>query len=108
MTCLSNCDLVPQIYRISVKNRSTSLTHFIECFQNFQQGGSPSPFDRNLATTLASTATRWIVEKAEANVTDGKVVTGDKDSAVLLGLCRRAKLFLPVQVNWILLLNTSF
>ena len=35
-------------------------------------------------------------------------MTGDKDSAVLLGLCRRAKLFLPVQVKWILLFDTFF
>jgi len=40
----------------------------------FQQGGSPSPFDRNLATDLAGTAFHWLAEKAEANLTDeGKV-----------------------------------
>jgi hypothetical protein len=31
----------------------------------------------------------WIIEKAEANITDGKVKTSDKDSAVLLGLRTR-------------------
>ncbi len=48
---------------------------------------------------MAASSTTWITEKAEANLIDGKVVTGDKDSAVLLGLSRRAKLFLPVQVK---------
>ena len=48
---------------------------------------------------MAASAITWITEKAEANLIDGKVVTGDKDSAVLLGICRRAKLFLPVQVK---------
>jgi 6-phosphofructokinase 1 len=66
----------------------------------FQQGGSPSPFDRNLATDLAGTAFRWLAEKAEDNLTeDGSVVTGDKDSAVLLGLRKRVKQFTPVQVS---------
>ena len=48
---------------------------------------------------MAASALTWITEKAEANLIDGKVVTGDKDSAVLLGISRRAKLFLPVQVK---------
>ena len=31
----------------------------------------------------------WMIEKACANLTDGKVTTSDKDSAVLLGLRTR-------------------
>ena len=40
-------------------------------------------------STLICFLFSWIVEKAEANLTDGKVVTSDKDSAVLLGLRTR-------------------
>lgn len=56
---------------------------------HMQQGGSPTPYDRNLGTKMAAKAFNWIVEKAEANLTDGRVVTSDKDSAVLLGLRTR-------------------
>jgi len=58
-----------------------------------QQGGSPTPFDRNLGTKMAAKAFNWIVEKAETNLSDGKVTTGDKDSAVLLGLRTRSYQF---------------
>jgi 6-phosphofructokinase 1 len=54
-----------------------------------QQGGSPSPFDRNFGTEMAAKATVWLVEKAEANLIDGQVVTNDPETAVLLGLCKK-------------------
>lgn len=64
---------------------------------HMQQGGSPSPFDRNMGTELAAKATHWIVQKAEANLYNGKVITQDKDSATLLGIQKRSQHFLPVQ-----------
>lgn len=65
---------------------------------HMQQGGSPSPYDRNLGTKMAAKAFNWIVEKAEANLSsEGKVVTSDRDSAVLLGLRTRQYQFQPVQ-----------
>ena len=65
---------------------------------HMQQGGTPSPFDRNLGTKMASKATNWMVEMAEGNLNpEGKVVTNGPDSAVLLGLRRAANPFTPVQ-----------
>ncbi len=46
-----------------------------ETESNSIQGGSPSPFDRNMGTELAAKATHWIVQKAEANLYNGKVIT---------------------------------
>jgi hypothetical protein len=41
-----------------------------------------------------------MAEKAEDSLArEGKVVTADKDSAVLLGLRKRVKKFLPLQVD---------
>jgi hypothetical protein len=37
-------------------------------------------------------------QKAEANLYDSKVITQDKDSAVLLGIQKRSHQFWPVQV----------
>jgi hypothetical protein len=34
--------------------------------------------------------TRWIVEKGEDNQVGDKVITYDSESAVVLGLCRKA------------------
>ena len=56
---------------------------------HMQQGGSPSPFDRNFGTEMAAKATVWLVEKAESNLQDGQVIANDPDTAVLLGLCRK-------------------
>jgi len=54
----------------------------------------------HLATHLAGTAFKWMAEKAEDSLArEGKVVTADKDSAVLLGLRKRVKKFLPLQVD---------
>ena len=35
---------------------------------HMQQGGSPSPFDRNLGTELAAKATHWIVQVILSNM----------------------------------------
>jgi len=58
-----------------------------------QQGGSPSPFDRNLGTKMAAKAFGWILETAEGALINGKVVTTSKDTAVLLGLRTRVYQF---------------
>ena len=97
------------IWKLQAYLQSTSLPIYKFCnLIEFQQGGSPSPFDRNLATDLAGTAFRWLAEKAGDNLTeDGLVVTGDKDSAVLLGLRKRVKQFLPVQVRLLPLIRND-
>lgn len=56
-----------------------------------QQGGSPSPFDRNLGTKMAAKAADWLINR----IKDGD---GSKpDSAALLGLIRRQYKFTPLQ-----------
>ena len=54
---------------------------------HMQQGGYPSPFDRNMATKMALKAYRWIKEQVESNIKgDGTMMADKKTSAVLLGM----------------------
>lgn len=63
-----------------------------------QQGGSPTPFDRNLGTKLAAKAVDWMVEKLSQSIQpDGTVRTSAPDSAVMLGIVKRHYAYTPVQ-----------
>ena len=68
---------------------------------HMQQGGKPSPFDRNMGTKMASKAFKWLIEQLEMpNVfdpTSSKVYTKDKNSVCLLGLRSRSYQFQPLQ-----------
>ena len=68
---------------------------------HMQQGGKPSPFDRNMGTKMASKAFKWLIEQLETpNVFDpstSKVYTKDKNSVCLLGLRSRSYQFQPLQ-----------
>uniref|UniRef100_A0A5S6QA40 ATP-dependent 6-phosphofructokinase n=1 Tax=Trichuris muris TaxID=70415 RepID=A0A5S6QA40_TRIMR len=62
-----------------------------------QQGGSPTPFDRNLATRMAAHAVETLVSKAREGVQPNGTVYSDKlDSAVLLGMKDRRTQCIPV------------
>ncbi|XP_028819701.1 ATP-dependent 6-phosphofructokinase, platelet type isoform X4 [Denticeps clupeoides] len=65
---------------------------------HMQQGGAPSPFDRNFGTKIAAKAMQWISKKlAETYRQDeGRVFANTEDSACLLGMRRRALIFQPV------------
>lgn len=57
---------------------------------HMQQGGYPSPFDRNMGTKMAAKANVWMSEQIAANLkSDGKTVDANgKDTACLLGMRR--------------------
>lgn len=61
-----------------------------------QQGGSPTPFDRNLGTKMGSKAVEWFSEQLKKNTdADGKVTAMDDDSAVMIGIVRQHYKFTP-------------
>ncbi|KRY66908.1 6-phosphofructokinase, partial [Trichinella pseudospiralis] len=63
-----------------------------------QQGGSATPFDRNLATRMAAHAVEFLVGKCrEFLQADGRVFTNTPDSAVLLGMQARRSQATPIQ-----------
>jgi len=63
-----------------------------------QQGGSPSPFDRNLGTKLAAKAAEWLVDKlVQTTLPGGNICADQPDSAVMLGIIKRNYSYTPVQ-----------
>ncbi|XP_026875810.2 ATP-dependent 6-phosphofructokinase, platelet type isoform X6 [Electrophorus electricus] len=63
---------------------------------HMQQGGAPSPFDRNFGTKIAAKAMQWISKKLQESYRQGRVFANTEDSACLLGMRRRALVFQPV------------
>jgi len=63
-----------------------------------QQGGWPSPFDRNVATKMASKTVNWLVEQlTHCASMDRSVHAEDPSTATLLGMRTRTYKFQPVQ-----------
>ncbi|XP_059200051.1 ATP-dependent 6-phosphofructokinase, platelet type-like isoform X2 [Centropristis striata] len=63
---------------------------------HMQQGGAPSPFDRNFGTKIAAKAMQWITRTLKESYKGGRVFANSEDTACLLGMRRRALVFQPV------------
>ncbi|KAK2839693.1 hypothetical protein Q5P01_013433 [Channa striata] len=63
---------------------------------HLQQGGVPSPFDRNFGTKLGVRAIQWLSEKLTENFQQGRVLANAPDTACVLGLNRKVISFTPV------------
>ncbi|XP_041421200.1 uncharacterized protein LOC379632 isoform X11 [Xenopus laevis] len=63
---------------------------------HMQQGGAPSPFDRNFGTKISAKAVQWISKKLKETYRNGRVFANTDDSVCLLGMRRRNLLFQPV------------
>jgi len=65
---------------------------------HMQQGGYPSPFDRNVGTKMAAKTVTWLIEQlTHCAARDGTVHAEDPSTATLLGMRTRAYRFQPVQ-----------
>jgi len=65
---------------------------------HMQEGGRPSPFDRNFATKMASECAARLIEQIQKyKKPDGTVYTNEPESATLLGVLRQKSVFTPVQ-----------
>ncbi|XP_020741517.2 ATP-dependent 6-phosphofructokinase, platelet type isoform X1 [Odocoileus virginianus] len=62
---------------------------------HMQQGGAPSPFDRNFGTKISARAMQWISSKLRESAGKGKKFLSD-DSVCVLGISKRKLLFQPV------------
>ncbi|XP_009069149.1 PREDICTED: ATP-dependent 6-phosphofructokinase, platelet type isoform X1 [Acanthisitta chloris] len=65
---------------------------------HMQQGGAPSPFDRNFGTKISAKAMQWISKKLKETYRKegGKIFANNDDSVCLLGMRRRNLVFQPV------------
>ncbi|XP_047376332.1 ATP-dependent 6-phosphofructokinase, platelet type isoform X2 [Sciurus carolinensis] len=62
---------------------------------HMQQGGVPSPFDRNFGTKISARAMQWITSKLKESHSKGKKCVTD-DCICVLGISKRDVLFQPV------------
>uniref|UniRef100_A0A3P8X271 6-phosphofructokinase n=1 Tax=Cynoglossus semilaevis TaxID=244447 RepID=A0A3P8X271_CYNSE len=63
---------------------------------HMQQGGAPSPFDRNFGSKVAAKSMQWITQSLQESYKGGRVFANSEESACLLGMRRRALVFQPV------------
>jgi 6-phosphofructokinase 1 len=62
-----------------------------------QQGGCPTPFDRNMGTKMAAKAVEWMIDQLKKNQQpDGSVLANTNESAVMIGIVRRQYRYTPL------------
>ncbi|KAF4514246.1 UNVERIFIED_CONTAM: hypothetical protein B566_EDAN019536 [Ephemera danica] len=85
------------IYRLYTEEGKGLFSARCNILGHMQQGGSPTPFDRNMGTKLAAKAVDWMIDQLKKNVKpDGSVVATSDDSAVMIGIVRRQYKFTPL------------
>uniref|UniRef100_A0A8C5F295 6-phosphofructokinase type B n=1 Tax=Gopherus evgoodei TaxID=1825980 RepID=A0A8C5F295_9SAUR len=68
----------------------------INVLGHLQQGGAPTPFDRNYGTKLGVKAMLWMSEKLQEAYRKGRVFANSADSACVIGLRKKTVAFSPV------------
>uniref|UniRef100_A0A8C0HPI2 6-phosphofructokinase type A n=1 Tax=Buteo japonicus TaxID=224669 RepID=A0A8C0HPI2_9AVES len=65
---------------------------------HMQQGGTPTPFDRNFGTKMGAKAVAWITGKIKECSRHGgcRIFANTADSACLLGMRKRSLVFQPI------------
>ncbi|XP_059484289.1 ATP-dependent 6-phosphofructokinase isoform X2 [Neocloeon triangulifer] len=85
------------IYRLYSEEGKGLFSARSNVLGHMQQGGSPSPFDRNMGTKMGSKAVEWMIEKLkETTQPDGSVNATSPDTAVLMGVVERQYRFTPL------------
>ncbi|CAG5120402.1 unnamed protein product [Candidula unifasciata] len=86
------------VSRLFAEEGFPTFTTRMNVLGHMQQGGYPSPFDRNYGTKMAAKGVEWLSDKMERFKTpQGCVRTGNADSVVLLGMLKRHLTFTPVE-----------
>ncbi|XP_034392829.1 phosphofructokinase, muscle a [Cyclopterus lumpus] len=63
---------------------------------HMQQGGTPTPFDRNFGTKMGAKTVLWLTEKLKDCYRHGRIFANTPDSACVLGMRKRALHFQPL------------
>ncbi|KAM6900588.1 ATP-dependent 6-phosphofructokinase, platelet type isoform 2-T2 [Xenentodon cancila] len=63
---------------------------------HMQQGGAPSPFDRNFGTKISARAMQWLSQRLVETFRRGRVFANTEDTCCLLGMLGRTLVFQPV------------
>jgi len=84
-------------YRLYSEEGKDKFTVRSNVLGHMQQGGWPSPFDRNVATKMAAKTVSWLIDQLNTCAArDGTVHAEDASTATLLGMRTRAYKFQPV------------
>uniref|UniRef100_A0A671MQR5 Phosphofructokinase domain-containing protein n=1 Tax=Sinocyclocheilus anshuiensis TaxID=1608454 RepID=A0A671MQR5_9TELE len=63
---------------------------------HLQQGGVPTPFDRNFGTKLGVKSVLWLTEKMNNTYRQGRVFANAPDTACVIGMKKKVMSFSPV------------
>ncbi|KAJ8369948.1 hypothetical protein SKAU_G00099760 [Synaphobranchus kaupii] len=63
---------------------------------HMQQGGTPTPFDRNFGTKMGAKSVLWLTAKLKECYRHGRIFANNPDSACLLGMKKRSMVFTPL------------
>lgn len=63
---------------------------------HMQQGGTPTPFDRNFGTKMGTKSVLWLTEKLKECYRHGRIFANTPDSACMLGMKKRSLNFQPL------------
>lgn len=86
-------EFVEQLFAEESGNRFSTR---INVLGHAQQGGSPTPFDRNMGTKMGARAAEFLITSMKQHWKDGKMIANNPESAALLGLNGRRVVFSPV------------
>lgn len=88
------CFYCPDLCSLYLEEGKDLFTTRQNVLGHMQQGGNPSPFDRNLGTKMGVKVYNWLVDQLSSEI----VITPEsKNTACLLGLRSRVYQFQPVQ-----------
>ncbi|CAG9796596.1 unnamed protein product [Diatraea saccharalis] len=79
------------IYRLYSEEGKGLFTARMNVLGHMQQGGSPTPFDRNMGTKMAAKCLHWLVEALQRGPAN------TPDTACLLGIVKRQYKFTPLE-----------
>ncbi|XP_022244238.1 ATP-dependent 6-phosphofructokinase-like isoform X2 [Limulus polyphemus] len=86
------------IFRLYSEEGKNIFSTRMNVLGHMQQGGSPSPFDRNFGTKMASKGAEWLITQLKKNTdASGNISCNSPETAILLGLVRRQYRYTPVQ-----------
>ena len=87
----------PRLYQEEGKGIFTTRMNILG---HMQQGGRPTPFDRNMGTKMAAKSFNWLVQQLNVDGVYDKdketAFTKEKTSCCLLGLRARAYQYQPI------------
>ncbi|XP_064822354.1 phosphofructokinase, muscle b [Oncorhynchus masou masou] len=63
---------------------------------HMQQGGTPTPFDRNFGTKMGAKSVLWLTDKLKECYRHGRIFANTPDSACVLGMKKRSLIFQPL------------